>query len=156
MYLLRLVAKQVSGTELRLTSFLYPGADDLDLLPRPIFTVRCHQAHPLHQSQAVLDSSKNGVLAIKPWRRRQRDEELTAVRVRSAIRHGQDTSAGVLETSRDLVFELWPVDRFTTTTSACRVAALDHEIWYDSVEDGVIVVTSACEAREVVASLVKL
>lgn len=51
------------------------------------------------------------MLPIQVRGRRQRDEELRAVRVRTGVRHGEDARAGVLQLVLDLVREFRPVDR---------------------------------------------
>ena len=77
---------------------------------------------------------------IQPRRWRQRDEELTPVRIRSTVRHTQDPCPGVFQCRRDLVLELVAVDGGPAAPGAAWVAGLQHEGWDYAVEDVVVVV----------------
>lgn len=59
----------------------------------------------------------------------------------------------MLEGWRDLVLELFAVDGAAAAAGAGGVAALDHEVGDDAVEDGVVEVAAAGERRKVFASL---
>ena len=77
---------------------------------------------------------------IQPRRRRQRDKELTPVCIRPAVRHAQDTGAGVFERRGDLVAKV-PVgvvveDGLAAAAGAGGVAGLEHEGGDDSAEGG--------------------
>lgn len=53
----------------------------------------------------------------------------------------------------DLVGKLFAVDAGSSSSRACRVARLDHEVGNDAVENDVVVVTSLGEGREILAGL---
>jgi hypothetical protein len=89
------------------------------------------------------------MLPIQPRRRRQCDEELTTIRIRSAVRHAQDARARMLQRRADLIFEFLAIDRGAATARACWVAGLDHEIGDYAVEDQVVEVATFGEGREV-------
>ena len=93
------------------------------------------------------------MLSIQPRRRRKRNEKLTTIRVRPAVRHAQDASSGMLKRSVDLVFEFLTVNGATSPACACRVAGLNHEGWDDTVEDDVVVVAALRECPDVLAGL---
>lgn len=67
------------------------------------------------------------------------------VRVRSTVGHAQDASAGVLQVRANLVLELLAINRSAAATSASRIAALDHEVGDNAVEDGAIIVVARGE-----------
>ena len=59
----------------------------------------------------------------------------------------------MLQARIDLVFELFTVDRGTTSAGAGGVAGLQHEVWDYAVEDDVVVVATLGEGGEVGAGL---
>ena len=67
------------------------------------------------------------------------DEELTAVRVRPAVRHGKRT-ADVEEILAEFVFKRLAPDALATAARALRVAALDHEAVDHAVERQAVIV----------------
>lgn len=88
---------------------------------------------------------------VQPRRRRQRNKELTPIRIRPAVRHAQDASAGVLERGVDLVLELLAVDGAAAAAGAGGVAGLEHEVGNDAVEEERVVVAAFGEGLEVLA-----
>src|SRR5204862_5048707 len=78
------------------------------------------------------DLAEDAVLAVEPRRRGQRDEELSAVGVRAAVRHREDAGFGVPQLRRELVGER--VAR-AARALAERVAALDHEAGDHAMKD---------------------
>jgi hypothetical protein len=121
----------------------------LDVFQRPVTRPRLNEPHPLHRPQPSLDSPKDGVLPIQPRRRRQCSEELRAIGIRPRVRHAEDPRARVFQGRGDLVLEFVAVDGGAAAAGACGVAALDHEVWDDAVEDGVVVVPAGREFGEV-------
>jgi len=97
--------------------------------------------------------AEHSVLAIEMRRRAQRDEELRAIRARTAVRHRKRSLVLMLQRRHNLILELAAVDRAATTASAGWVTALNHEAGDDAVEDDVVVLASAGELGEVLASL---
>ena len=93
------------------------------------------------------------MLPIQPRRRRQRDEELAAIRIRPRVGHAEHARARVLERGADLVLECVAKDGRAAAAGACRVAALGHEAGDYAVEDGRGVVATADEGGEVLAGL---
>lgn len=68
------------------------------------------------------------MLPIQKWRRRTRNEKLTAIRIGSAVRHAQQTRLRVLEGEVLVAEGRAVVDRGTAGAVAIQeVAALDHE-----------------------------
>ncbi|KAL2262428.1 hypothetical protein VTK26DRAFT_1331 [Humicola hyalothermophila] len=63
--------------------------------PRPVLAVGRHEAHPPHHLDPLLDPPKDGVLAVQPGRRRQRDEELAPVGVGPRVGHAEHPRARV-------------------------------------------------------------
>src|SRR5580700_7384211 len=83
------------------------------------------------------DFAEDGVLAGEPAGIRDGDEELRAVGVGSGVRHGK--LAGLLEgLARGLGF-VGELVAGAAHAGALRVAALDHELGDDAVEDGAVV-----------------
>jgi len=91
------------------------------------------------------------MLAIQPGRGFQRDEELRSIGIRSRVCHGHYSSAGMLEIARYFVWKLSAVYRFSTPSRPSRIASLDHEIPYNAMEYGAVVIASVCQSRHVVA-----
>mmetsp|Transcript_29599 Transcript_29599/g.76476 ORF Transcript_29599/g.76476 Transcript_29599/m.76476 type:complete len:228 (-) Transcript_29599:39-722(-) len=88
----------------------------------------------------LCDFTEDDMAPIEPLRLNRADEELRAVGTRASIRHGEDPRAGVLEL-KVLVGKLLAVDRLAAGTVATReVAALQHELRDDTVEDAALVV----------------
>lgn len=121
------------------------GFDDLDLFQRLVLRVGLHQAHSLDDLKAAFDSSKDRVLPVKPGSRCQCDEELTSIRIRSAVCHAQNAGTGVLQPRMNLIFELFTKDRCAASASSGRIAALDHEVWDDPMEHDTVVVPALCQ-----------
>lgn len=93
------------------------------------------------------------MLPVQPRCRSQGDEKLAAIGVGSAIRHAQDPCARMFQCRADFILELFAVDRAAPSACAGGVAALDHEIGDDAVEDHVVVVAALCEGCKVLAGL---
>ena len=144
----------VAWTASLLRSFLHHSSPkNLQLIHWLVLSAGLNQSHALDDSHATLDSAKDRVFPVQPRRRREGDEELTAIGVRSAVRHAENPSARVLEVSVDLVFKFLAVDGASSSTSAGRVTGLDHEVRDDAVEDHIVVVSSFGKGREVLACL---
>ena len=136
-----------------LTLFNNPGSYNLDLIHRPIFRPRLHKPHPLHNPQPTLDPPENRVFPIQPRRWRQRDEELTPIRVLPTIGHTQYPRPRMLQARIYLIFELFTIDGCATTSRTGGIASLQHEVRDDAVEDDVVVVPALGQSGEVVTGL---
>ena len=86
-------------------------------------------------------------------RRRERDEELRAISIRTSVGHAQDAGGGVRELRHDLVGESAAVDGGAAAAGAGGVAGLDHEVADDAVGGDGVVVACCGEGGEVVAGL---
>ena len=93
------------------------------------------------------------MLPIQPRRWRQRNKELTPVRILPAVGHTQNSRPGVFQAGIYLIFELFAIDGSATAAGTSRIAGLQHEVWDDAVEDDVVVVAALGEGGEVVAGL---
>ena len=80
--------------------------------------------------------SEYGVAVIQPGGGLDRDEELAPVGIRAGVRHGEPAGLVVLERGVKLVLEL--VSR-AAPAGAGGIAALDHEIGDNPVEDKAVV-----------------
>lgn len=83
----------------------------------------------------------------------QTNKELTAIRSRTAIRHGQNTLAGMFERRMEFILEFSSVDTLSAHTGAGRIASLDHEAWDYTVEDDAVVLSCFGECCEVFGCL---
>lgn len=128
-----------------------PPPQNPHLVHRPISLPRLHRPHPPDHPHPLLDPPKNGMLPIQPRRRREGNEELRPIRVGPRVGHAHDAGARVPQRQRrvDLVGKRVPVDGGAAATGARGVAALDHEVRDDAVEDGGGVVAALEERREV-------
>src|SRR3982751_6882215 len=81
--------------------------------------------------------AEDGVLAVEPAGRPDRDEELRPVGTGAGVRHREQVGPGELEVRVDLVTELVPR---AAPSGTGGVAALDHEAADHPVEDGAVVV----------------
>ena len=138
-----------------LALFNNPRSYNLDLIHRLVLCPSLYKPNPLYNPQATLHPPKNRMLPIQPWRRSQRNKKLTSVCILSTIRHAQNPRACMFQPRIYLIFELFTINRSTTTPSAGRIASLQHEVWNDAVEDDVVVVAALGEGGEVVACLKK-
>ena len=93
------------------------------------------------------------MLPIQMRRGRQSDEELTPIRAWPTVRHGEDALLGVTERVVEFVLELAAEDGLAAEAGAGGVAALDHEVGDDAVEDDVVIFAGVGEAGEVLAGL---
>jgi len=149
------VENQVHSSESASFSALFHHTrpNDLHFINGPVLAASLDQPHPLDNAHAAFDSTEDRVLPIQPRRWCQSDEELAAIRIRSAIRHAQNASTGVLEVLVDFVLEFLAVDRASPTTGAGRITGLDHEVRDDAMEDDVVVIASLREGRKIFACL---
>lgn len=129
------------------------GLDDNDILNGPVARTCSDISNLLHDIHAVDDLAKHSVLAVQVRGGSKTDEELTAVGARTAVGHGQDTGASVLERAVELVLELATPDGLSATAGACGVAALEHEAGDDAVEDDAVVLACVGEACKVLTCL---
>ena len=98
---------------------------------------------------------------VQPRRGGERDEKLAAIGVRPRVCHAQDPGASIPESGemgrgrwgKDLVVEFGSVDEGPTAAGAGGVAALEHKVWDNPVEEHAIVVASPGECFKVFASL---
>src|SRR5438094_146998 len=115
---------------------------DLDLLDhhvraRTVLRTRRSLGDGLDHVHPLRDLPEDGVLPVQPRRGRHRDEELRPIGVRPRVGHGQQ--AGAVErwaARRTLVLELVAG---ASPARALRIAALDHEVGDDPVEDRAVV-----------------
>lgn len=143
-----------------------------DGLERPVLLV-CLDAFDLLQHFHPSDqASEDGMLPIQPTGGHGGEEELRAVAVGPAVRHGDHPGLVVLEAPVELVVEegrdllllalllralplaVFPVQkegRLASFPSAGRVSCLGHESLDNPVEDHVVVVLPLCQTEEVVA-----
>lgn len=100
-----------------------------DLLHRPIrLPIRPSILNHLDNLHALEHLPKNNMFAIQMRRRRTRDEELTAVGIRPAVGHGQQTRRVVLEREVLVGEGLRAVDRGAACAVAVyEIAGLEHE-----------------------------
>lgn len=59
----------------------------------------------------------------------------------------------MFERVADLILELVAENGRSAAASAGGVSALNHKVWYDSMEDGAVVVAAGCECGKVLARL---
>lgn len=72
----------------------------------------------------------------------ERDEELTPIRACTLVRHAHDPARMVSQRSLDLVLEHLTVDGGAVLGAARGGrAALDHEVWYQTVEGRSVICT---------------
>lgn len=139
-------------------SFLYfhnPGPNYLDLIIRPVFSIRLDEAHALDHPHSTLHSAKYRMLSVQPRCGCKSDKELTAVGVGSTVRHAQNPGSSMLQALLNLVFKFLAVDRASSSAGAGWIAGLDHEVGDNAVENHVVVVASLRERRKVLTCLLK-
>lgn len=129
------------------------GADNHDVLQRPVSIVCPCTANLVNDIHTCHHLSEDSVLAVQMRGRCQRDEKLASVGARTAVGHGQDSLASMLERRVEFVFKLAAEDGATTTTGTSRIATLDHEVGDDAVEYNVVVLARISEAGKVLAGL---
>lgn len=137
-----------------LIALFYLRPNDLHFVHWSILSICLDQTHSLNHSHATLHATEDSMFAIQPWCWRKGNEELTAIRVGTTVRHAENTGTSVFQVVADFVFEFLAVDRASSSTGAGGITGLDHEIGDDAVEDDIVVVAALCEGREVFAGLV--
>ena len=127
--------------------------DNHNILERPVPRISPSRTNPIHNIHSRDNLTEDSVLAVEMRRGSQGDEELAAVCAGPAVGHGQDALARVDERAVKLVLELCAVDRGAAAAGACRVAALDHEVGDDAVENDVVVFVGVGQGGKVLACL---
>lgn len=132
-----------------------------NLLPGPKLLVDLHVLYPLERTTLLRPQQhlpKHGVLPIQMLRFFQRDEELTRIGAWAFVRHAQDAAPGMPQRRSDLILEVLPVDGdaafgneavFCVSGGEGGVAALDHEVFDDTVEGRVVVRAGSAQGKEV-------
>jgi hypothetical protein len=110
-----------------------------------------HHTHALNDTHAGINTTKYCMLAIEPGCRFDRNKELRPVGIGSRIRHGYYPRASVFEVAGNLVFKLALVYGLSAPSRSSGIATLNHEISYDAMKYGAIVVSSVCESGYIVA-----
>lgn len=131
----------------------YLSLDYSHLLHRSIVLVALDQSDAFHRLHARVDAAENRVLSVQPLRWRQCYEELRTVRIRSGIRHRQDPGAGVLQIGVEFIGKRCSVNGRSAAAGTGRVAALDHKVLDDTMEDRVVVVSTTDQFGEIATSV---
>lgn len=129
----------------------YICAHNLDVFEWMVIVVGGDSSHAMDHGHARLHSTKDCVLAVQPLGRAERNEELATICVRTGIGHRQHSSSCVLQVGVYLVVERLAINGRTASACSRGVAALNHEIRYDSVKLDVVVVAAAGKFGEVSA-----
>jgi len=127
--------------------------EDLLLLDRAVAGSLFHGFELLHGIHAGDDFTKDRVAHVQPRSRDGGDEKLAAVGTGAGVGHGEQTFLVEGDFTTALVFKGLSPDGFTSSTGASRVAALDHELFDDSMEDDAVVVAVLYVGAEVLAGL---
>src|ERR687897_1434057 len=115
-----------------LPALLDGDALEAEVLDRAVHGVAVDGGHGVDHLHALDDLAEDGVLAVEPGCRGLGDEELGPVGVGAGVGHGQVAGAVEAVGAADLVLELVAG---AATAGPERVAALDHEVGDDPVED---------------------
>ena len=110
-----------------------------------------HAFECIDDIHAVDHFTEDGVAHVEPRSRDGSDEELATVGAWSGIRHRQDTWAIKGVRADAFIFKVLTPDRLPAHASASWVAALDHELFNDTVEDDAIVIAVFRVCAEVLA-----
>src|SRR5215218_7015577 len=127
---------QAARPRMRLPGLLDGDALQAQLLHRAVRRVGVDLGHGLDHVHALDDLAEDGVLAVEPGRRHLGDEELGAVGAGAGVGHGQVPGPVEAVGTVDLVLELVAG---AAPAVPERVAALDHEVGDDPVEDRALV-----------------
>ncbi len=93
----------------------------------------------IHDVLPFGDFAEDGMFSVEPVGWDVGDEELAAVRSWTGVGHGEDAGFAVFEAGMKFVAE---AVAGSAHAASCRVAALDHEVFDDSVELDAVVVTA--------------
>lgn len=116
----------------------------------PMFPIDLQRLQLRQRRIAPLNhATKDGILPVQMRRRRVRDEELTPVRPRAAVRHADDAAPVVPQAGPDFVLELALPDRRAAFAFAGRVARLHDEAGDGPVDERVVVVAGRAVGEEV-------
>lgn len=95
---------------------------EFDLVQRPILRIYWHFLYRLEYIESVYQLTEYGVDVVEVWRLIIEDEELTAIRTRTATGHSEDAARIMLQTIAQLILEILTVDTVTALASAGRIA----------------------------------
>src|SRR5512136_851495 len=112
---------------------------------RPVARIGLHPADLVHHIHPLHHLPEDRVLGVEVRVIHEVDEKLASPRVRAGVRHG-DGPPDVPVVRGELVADGIPG---ATPAGARGIAALDHEVADDPVEDGPVVVSLAGEFREI-------
>ena len=125
------------------------SSKDLDLFDWSIGLTGLHQTHALNDPQPGRHSTEDGMLAIEPRRRCQRDKPLTTVGVGPAVGHAEHARPGMLQARVNLILKLVAVDGGASSTGAGWISTLQHEIGDDPMDETAMVVPSSTQLHEI-------
>ena len=127
------------------------SGDDRLGLDRAIARVFLNGLKLFHCIHAGDNLTEDGVAHMEPRRCRSGDEKLASIRARSGIGHGKQ--AGTVESHGGiaLVLEGLPPDRVASTTAPGGIAALNHKVVDDAVENDAVVITVLHMCSEIFA-----
>lgn len=92
------------------------------------------------------------VAHIQPRSLGSSDEELATIGAWTGVRHCKDAGFVESKIGGALVVEVLAPNGFAAAASARRIAALNHEFWYNAVENDAVVVTVLNVSGEVFTS----
>ena len=138
------------GVLVRIHEHLHGLDDDRARRRRPVVRIRRDAFHLGERLHPAHHGAKHRVLPVQVRGGLVAHEELRAVGVRAAVRHGHDAPPRVLQV-RDFISERSPPDALPAPPGAGGVAALHHEVLHRAVERDAVVVPGARERDEVLA-----
>lgn len=97
-------------------------------LNRLIVSCRLNSLNDVHNLLTIHDLPKHRMLTVQPWRGDCRDVKLTAIRIRSLIRHAQKSRSRVIY-RHVLILKVLPINRHRAHTVAFKdVASLNRKL----------------------------
>ena len=144
--------KPPSGNQLFSGDLSSLDVDDLLVFEWAVAGAFFHAFECVDYILAVDYFTEDGVLHVQPRSRYSCDEELAAVGARACIGHRQKTRTVKGVTAHALIFEILAPDGFATAACASWVAALDHELFNNTVKDHTIIVAVFRVSAEILAS----
>lgn len=95
------------------------------------------------------DLTENGVVHVKPRGFRGGDKKLAAVCSRAGICHRQKSGAVKFDIRVAFIFERPTPERLAAASGPGRIAALDHELRNNPVENNAVVITLSDQSDEI-------
>ncbi|KAI9918255.1 hypothetical protein PsorP6_012075 [Peronosclerospora sorghi] len=102
-----------------------------------------------HRVLALLDTAKDRVFIIQPWRRHGRDEKLGFISARTSVGHRQRKRPIMSQVAMKFIFEFASPNGFAACAIAQWISGLNHKVLDHTMEQEIVVVPIPCMGTKI-------